>query len=299
VLTLPNAELGGQGVDVIGVDPKTFARAAFWDSSFSGESLQKLLSRISGTDDPGAPLPVIVAGNGAASVTGTLRLSDFGLFTAPIAVNVVDTAKEFPGQNGNAPLVVTSTSLLQKFGVPGLVQLWSTQPDQQVLASVERAGETPTILVTLSDVLDQTTFAAIAWTFDYLQALGVLSGAVIIGGLLLFVSTRARSRALAYVLSRRMGLRRSTHFLSLLTELAFLIGPGAVLGGAVGWTAVELAQPHLNPLPALNPPPLIEVPWPTVAAAVVTALVVWASISGWAQHVADGSRASELLRADD
>jgi predicted lysophospholipase L1 biosynthesis ABC-type transport system permease subunit len=96
-----------------------------------------------------------------------------------------------------------------------------------------------------------------------------------------------------------MGLRRSTHFLSLLTELAFLIAPGVVLGGAVGWTAVELAQPHLNPLPSLSPPPLIEVPWPTVAFAGIAAVAVWASISGWAQHVADRSRASELLRADD
>ncbi len=148
-------------------------------------------------------------------------------------------------------------------------------------------------------MLDQTTFAAIAWTFDYLQALGVLSGAVIVGGLLLFVSTRARSRALAYVLSRRMGLRRVTHLLSLALELAVMIGPGFVLGGAVGWVAVELAQPHLNPLPYLSPAPLLEVPYATVAAASLAAFVVWASISGWAQHVADRSRASELLRADD
>jgi len=28
-------------------------------------------------------------------------------------------------------------------------------------------------------------------------------------------------------------------------------------------------------------------------------LCIWALISGWAQHVADRSRASELLRADD
>ncbi len=298
VLSLPNSELGGQGVDVIGVDPQTFARAAFWDPSFAGEPLQSLLDRISSSGSPGA-LPVIVAGNGSATLSGFLQLSAYGSLSPPIAVNVVGTAKVFPGENGVDPLVVTSTSLLKRFGVPGDQQLWSTRPDQTVLAALARAGETPTILVTLSDVLDETSFAPIAWTFEYLQALGVLSGAVIIGGLLLFVSTRARSRSLAYVLARRMGLRRVTHFASLAIELAVLIGPGALIGGVVGWCAVELAQPHLNPLPDLSPPPLLEVPTATIAAAAAAAVVVWVSISAWAQHVSDRSRASELLRADD
>ena len=78
-----------------------------------------------------------------------------------------------------------------------------------------------------------------------------------------------------------------------------MIGPGAVLGGAVGWVAVELAQPHLNPLPYLSPPPLLELPTATIAAASTAAILIWVSVSGWAQHVADRSRASELLRADD
>jgi zinc transporter ZupT len=96
-----------------------------------------------------------------------------------------------------------------------------------------------------------------------------------------------------------MGLRRSTHFASLAIELAVLIGPGALIGGVVGWCAVELAQPHLNPLPDLSPTPLLEVPITTIAVAAAAAVVVWVSISAWAQHVSDRSRASELLRADD
>ena len=167
--------------------------------------LQTLLRRIS--DAPvGAPLPVIVAGTGAAAdlaaVSGSLSLSDYGIFTAPIPISVVGTAAEFPGQNGINPLVITSSSSLRRLGAAGEDLLWSRQSDQQVLASLERAGETPAVLVTLPDVLDETTFAAIAWTFDYLQALGVLSGAVIVGGLLLFVSTRAvleRSRTCFHV----------------------------------------------------------------------------------------------------
>ena len=128
-------------------------------------------------------------------------------------------------------------------------------------------GETPAIVVTHPDVLDQTTFAAISWTFAYLQALGVLSGAVIVGGFLLFVTTRASGACSRIRPFATDGLRRFTHLLSLGIELGAMIAPGALLGGALGWTAVELAEPHLDPLPLLSPPPLLEVPYVTIAGA--------------------------------
>jgi ABC-type antimicrobial peptide transport system permease subunit len=196
------------------------------------------------------------------------------------------------------PLVVTDESALQKLDQQGEVLVWSSAPQGTVVADLVRARQASSIVVTTGNVLDQTTFAAISWTFAYLQALGILSGAVIIGGLLLFVTTRASQRALAYVLSRRMGLRRVTHRSSLLIELGLMIAPGAVLGGLFGWIAVEMAQPLLDPLPLLSPPPLLEVPLATILGALVAALVVWAAVSGWAQHVTDRVRASELLRAD-
>ena len=144
VLSVPNDQLGGQEVDVIGIDPKTFAGAAFWDSSFSDVGLQTLLNRISGSAAAGTPLPVIVAGTGTAAdqaaASVSLRLSDYGIFTAPIPVTVVGTAAEFPGQNGIDPLVVTTTSSLRRLGAAGSDVLWSRQSDQQVLASLRARG---------------------------------------------------------------------------------------------------------------------------------------------------------------
>jgi hypothetical protein len=95
-----------------------------------------------------------------------------------------------------------------------------------------------------------------------------------------------------------MGLRRTTHWSSLAIELGLMIAPGAFVGGIFGWIAVELAQPHLDPLPLLSPPPLLEVPFATIAIASAAALVVWVSVASWAQHVTDRTHASELLRAD-
>jgi putative ABC transport system permease protein len=297
VLTFSNAELNGQNVDVLGVDPSTFARGAFWDSSFSDRSLDSLLSQLATARTSGG-LPVIVAGGSAHTGSESLRLPTYGGLLAPIGVNVVGTAFEFPGESSMSPLVVTSVNLLQRVDDQATTLIWSKGSERDVLSDLARADKTTSIVVLAADVLDQTTFAAISWTFAYLQALGVLSGAVIIGGLLLFVTTRAAQRALAYVLSRRMGLRRVTHLSSLAIELGVMIAPGAVLGGLFGWIAVELAQPHLDPLPLLSPPPLLEVPYTTIAAAIGAAFLVWIAVSGWAQHAADRSRASELLRAN-
>lgn len=297
VQTFTGGELDGETVDVLGIDPSTFPRGAFWDRSFSGQSLDALMSLL-GSPKGSSDMPVILAGGGGRTGPASLRLPTYGGFVAPIHVDVVSTANVFPGESSMSPLVITTTSRLQHLDGEGTTLVWSRSSDRVVLSSLARAGEAASIVVSTGDVLDQTTFAAISWTFAYLRALGVLSGAVIVGGLLLFVTTRASQRALAYVLSRRMGLRRSTHWLSLAIELGAMIAPGALLGGLFGWIAVELAEPHLDPLPLLSPPPLIEVPYTTIAAAMAVAFFVWGSVSAWAQHVTDRSRASELLRAD-
>jgi putative ABC transport system permease protein len=297
VLSNDNAYLGGTDVDVIGVDPATFARGAFWDRSFDSESLQSLLDELSQNQHPDGPLPVLIAGG--RGMSGSLSLQVYGVTTRALPTKVLGYPNEFPGENAQDPLVITTQSALREFGVSVPEVFWSHEPDQRVLTDLQRSGEQATILVTVGDILDQTAFEAIAWTFAYLQALGILAGAVIVGGLLLFVSTRARARALAYVLSRRMGLRRSTHLTSLVIEIGVLIVPGTIIGAAIGWTAVELAQPHLNPLPLLSPPPLLEIPFAVLLGGLAAVLCIWALISGWAQHVADRTRASELLRADD
>jgi putative ABC transport system permease protein len=301
VVSFQTAELDGQQVDVLGVDTSTFVRGAFWDRSFASESLEALMSQLDAAPRTSG-LPVIVAGAQDLGIqglgSGTLQLTDYQGSERSIPVDVVATASVFPGENSISPLVVMNASSLERLGEDGANQVWSQDAEGEVLGDLSRANEPTSIVVTTANVLDQTTFAAIQWTFAYLQALGTLSGAVIIGGLLLFVTTRASKRALAYVLSRRMGLRRVTHLSSLAIELAVMIAPGAFVGGLFGWIAVELAESHLDPLPLISPPPLLELPHATIAAAAGATVLVWAAVCGWAQHVTDRSRASELLRAD-
>ena len=60
----------------------------------------------------------------------------------------------------------------------------SRRPDVRVVGVVTDAR----------DVLDVTSFLATSWTFGFLQALGVLTGLICAGGLLLYLETRQRSR---------------------------------------------------------------------------------------------------------
>jgi putative ABC transport system permease protein len=168
-----------------------------------------------------------------------------------------------------------------------------------VLASLVSARIRAGIVVSSGSVLDLSSFASVGWTFVYLQSLGILIGVIAVGGLLLFVTSRSRSRALSYVLARRMGLSRRTHALAVAIELGSLFAMGALVGAALAWVAVEIVNAHLNPLPELPPAELVEVPWIALGAGASVAIGAWLLTTGWAQHVVDRSQASDLLRFDD
>ena len=51
---------GDQDVDLIAIDRRTFAQAAFWDSSFGSASLRSLLAKL-GPSEPGQQAAAIVA----------------------------------------------------------------------------------------------------------------------------------------------------------------------------------------------------------------------------------------------
>ena len=64
----------------------------------------------------------------------------------------------------------------------------------------------------MARVLDVSSFLTTSWTFGFLQALGVLTGLIALGGLLLYVETRASgARRVSYALSPPDGTRAAAH----------------------------------------------------------------------------------------
>ncbi|MEN3359253.1 MAG: putative transport system permease protein, partial [Mycobacteriales bacterium] len=128
------------------------------------------------------------------------------------------------------------------------------------------------------------------------SALAALVGLVAIGGLLLYLETRQRSRIAAYALGRRMGLTRATHLRSLLAELATLLITAFLVGGALAWAAVLLVYRRLDVDTNRPPGPLLTVPTAALLGGGLAVLAVAAAASLYAQRAADRNNVAEVLR---
>jgi putative ABC transport system permease protein len=291
------AEPAGTTVDLLAIDPETFARQAFWDPRFATSSLSSLLAALD-RSTPGR-LPVIVAGGG---VPGGSTLS---LFEAPVPIQVVGRAGTFPGTRGKRPLLIVREPDLRaaanRAGVSltGLSvrrELWSNTDPAPLLTELRSANVAAGRVVTATQVESAPSFLALSWTFQFLAALGLLAGLLSLVSLLLYLQARQRTEEVAYVLGRRMGLTRRAHRRSIAFELSGMLLCALAIGGCLAGLAALLVYRRLDPLPALPPGPLLRLPLGLLAATAV-ALVTAAWGGSWlVQRQADRTNVGELMR---
>jgi putative ABC transport system permease protein len=281
---------GRTDVEVLAVDPTDLADTAFWDDSFADSSLPELMAALQGPEVDGR-LPVVAAG---------LPLGNAGLRvgTTPVGAQVVDLARVLPGRRANSPTVYVAADRLpdipRSAGAARVGEVWTNGP----MAPAVDAGATATRLVEPAQVQQRANFLGITWTFGYLSALAVFVGVIAVGGLLLYLEARSRTRVSGYVMARRLGLSRGAHLRSLLVELTGVALAGSVLGGVLAAGAVALVYRRLD-VDLLRPPtPLLDVPWSALAGSVVVVLVVAALAALYAQRAADRADPASVLRED-
>jgi putative ABC transport system permease protein len=293
--------LDGTEVDIIGVDPATFPRQAYWRSAFADRSLPDLMRLLSGPEVDGRP-PVLVArgSSGRSFATGDATLglqgeaADSG--TKQVPVRVVASTRDFPGEAHDRPLVVMDKARLAPISTLGFRQLWAAGDADRSAALIASHGVQATFPVRASSVLDASTYLPVTYTFELLQALAYLTGAVALGGLLLYVESRTRARRVAYVFVRRMGLSRLGHFRSVVAEIGGLLLLGLAVGLGLAAAASFGAYRTLDVAPDLPPGPLIETPWVRLGLLALAVAVIAVLVSAYAQHAADRSRPAEVLR---
>lgn len=287
--------VGGLPVDVMGVDRATFAKGAFWvDGLGGGRSLSGLLASLA-PGPRGAPLPALLVGvpDWAPS---TLTQSDRGA-RKQVQLRVTARLAAFPGLHGR-PLIVVDRAALERLTHDIGYAIWLKGDPTRVLAALRAGGVDPLYVVDRDAVLDASSFLALTWTFGFLEVIAVLTGCIAIGGLLLYLESRTRSRVTSYVLARRMGLRRRAHFGSLTAELGLLLGAGLVIGAGLALLAAWVVHGRLDVAPTLQPRPLMPVPVAAVGtvAAAVAAVAVLGALG--AQLSADRVRPAEVMRFD-
>ena len=287
--------LDSRPVDMIGVDPASFASGAFWRQGFADASLGRLLGRLD--QAPPGRLAAVLAGPAVADA----RAVDVG--PVRLAVTVVDTARAFPGMTSSdrSLLVVSSAGFDAAAGrkrdqASWRTELWARGDPGAALAALRRAGQAPAAVTTAAGQMRTAAFVAQAWTFRLLSALGVLAGIVALVGLVLYAQARQRGRVIAYALTRRMGLSRAAHRRSVLWELAGLLGFAFLLGAGLAVVAAAAVLPRLDPMPELPPSLGIELPGPVLAGTLGCVLLAALVGAVLVQRAADRAKVAEVMR---
>jgi putative ABC transport system permease protein len=252
VVTRSEGHSGSQSVDLLGIDPATFARGVHWRNDAADRSLEQLVAAVQlpGGQTPGtsASVPAIVVGGSLPDthlVSATLR---------PMDVRPVATARWFPGLHNGAVLVVVDKAALVASGMATRSEIWLRDPPPDAVARLTAAGLIAGSPRDLSQVFNVTSFLTVRWAYATLSILGALVGIVVLLAQLLVLDARRQTRQAAHVLTTRMGLTSRGEAVGLVAELAPALAGGAILGVLIGWLVTRISIARLDSLRQLRPP---------------------------------------------
>jgi putative ABC transport system permease protein len=293
---------GEEEVTVIAIDPATFEQATFWDSTFSGTGFGEILDRLAEapaepvTEDGGGPIPAVVTG--LDSLPDTAGVVIRGSRTSRFAIERVADVRAFPGMKRPMPTVFVAAEHLAPFELSGArTETWIKGDRDRTLAALRDAGTGFAELRQATEVVDRAAFLTVAWTFDFMQAIALAAGLLVLGGLAAYLDARRRNRLLGYAFARRMGLTPAQHRRALLAELVASVVVGCWLGLGIALAGAWLAHGRLDPVPGFRPGPVLRPASAVVLALAVTAGVVAVVAAAVVQRRTDRDDPVEVLRA--
>jgi putative ABC transport system permease protein len=176
-------------------------------------------------------------------------------------------------------------------------QIWTSDADHAA-AAANLAHQHVSVLYELSPdvVVGKTGLLPVTWVLAYLRALALLIGLVAIAGLVFALGARTRRAAVAYVLSRRMGVSRATHLGSLLRELALIVGLGWLIGSGLAEGGVGAVYRLLDTYPQIPPQPVFIFDGVVVSALAGACAVLVVLAACLAQLLADRADAARTMR---
>jgi putative ABC transport system permease protein len=207
-----------------------------------------------------------------------------------------------PGRRTAGPVVLVAYDRLPEIPreahADRTSELWTDVPRGRAVDAATAAGATGPRVVEPADVFTTANFLGITWTFGYLSALAVFVGVIAVGGLLLYLEARSRTRVSGYVMARRLGLSKAAHLRSLIVELGGVAIAGLLLGAVLAAAAVSVVYRRLDVDLVRPPTPLLDVPWTAVGLTALAAVVVAVLAALYAQRAADRADPASVLRED-
>jgi putative ABC transport system permease protein len=293
-----HSRLGEVSVDVMVVDPATFASAAYFDSSWSDEPLAQLVRRL---DTSSQRLPVIVTGREPDATTLTVR-------SVELPVEIVATVTAFPGMTRRRPLVVADRARFERAvesagasnplaSLGAETYVWVKGQTRPTVSVLQASQLRPFPILTAEQVRDNPQIRSVSQTFSYLRALGLAAGLLALAGAVLYLQARHRNRVISNALARRMGLRGRSHRIALGLELGTLLVSSFAVGALLAMVAARLVVVELDAPAPLPGGPLFRTPWVLIAAAFIALLAATAVGAGLADRRARRANVAEVIRA--
>lgn len=286
---------GNGRVRVVAIDHDSFASAVDWPSEF-GSSAEEIVSLLQ--TDAGGDLPVV-------AINGQPVPDEAGLgIINPFPFQVVGRVNSLPlaSEVGSTLLIDASkfdALVLDQLAVvagvprddPDLLAQFHRPTDRfrrhvishddpiEVKALVEAGGMGVRSESTRDVRLAGPDIVAARTAFEYLGLLGYVASAVAIAALMLHLSARRRATALASVMLRKMGLRRSRAALITVFEMGALTLVVSVAALVSASLLVRRVAGRFDPAPRLPPDVAVDVPILWDITAVVGAVLVVALIA--------------------
>lgn len=280
----------GVEVDLIAVDPATFAQVAFWDDAFADRSLPALLDELGRSDGSARAIAV-----GAVPVAAAGQLTNPNRADDSQAVKVVATAAAFPGAHMR-PTLVMSLASAREGPIAFRHFVWTNGDFLTWRVILRDLGAQPVLAISRQSSVDSSVLQFAGWSFDFVKALGVFVGALVVVAALLYLAARQRQQALGFAFLRRMGFTTRRHWWALVIELAGLLSAVFVLGSVLAVVCVRIVSPNVDPLPSLPPSPLMVVPWSALAISVAIGGAVVLAGTALAQFLGARVDVAEVLR---
>jgi hypothetical protein len=295
-----HSQLGEMNVDVMVVDARTFASAAYFDQSWAGESLGGLVRML---DTGSRSLPVVLTGRESDASSLTVR-------GVEMPIEIVATVQAFPGMSLRRPLVIAERGVFERavdaLGAPNplaslsaATHVWVRGDTDSTVRALEASRLRPFPILTAEQVRDNPHIRSVSQTFSYLRALGLAAGLLALAGAVLYLQARHRNRVISHALARRMGLTSRSHRSALALELGILLMVSFAVGTVLAMVAARLVVVELDAPAPLPGGPLFRTPWALIAGALVALVAVTVLGALAADRRARRANVAEVIRASE
>jgi putative ABC transport system permease protein len=285
---LNGVQVNGFTTDLLGIDPATFTRGAYWNSQITGESLADIIKPLTQTGTLTGPA-AIVAG---ATQTGPTEIdTETG---APVQFDV-RSIETLPAQHSSFHTALVNRDLIAK-APAALYQLWIRGDPTTILNQVAATGLRTKYVQTAEDATVNSVYEPLTFTFEYLTALSLLCGVIALVGLLLYLESRSPGHRRAFVMLRRMGMRSGSHWRAVGWELGTPLVIGLVIGLGTSSIAAYALRSNFDVDPSLPPGGLLTLPVAAMIGIAVAVAAVTFAASGYAQFRVVRANPSEILR---